>query len=90
MTQRPETQEQSIKARKSLLFESETRPARSKIERKPFAVLVRETPAAPLSGGTKAILWTLTLVVIGLLVAALATSRGGSPARRTPASAKSS
>src|SRR5689334_2158571 len=39
--------------------------------RKPFADYVRETPAEPLSGGVKALLWAAAIVVALILVAAL-------------------
>jgi hypothetical protein len=66
-----ETQEQSIKARKHQLFDDDTSEFAVKGPRKPFATFLKETPADPLSGTAKAILWAAGAVVILLLVAAL-------------------
>jgi hypothetical protein len=62
-------QEQAIKARKQLLFEVEEQPGA--VTRKPFAEYLRETPAAPLSGGMKAALWAAGAVALLMLVLAL-------------------
>jgi hypothetical protein len=71
--QPPREQEQSIRARKQLLFENDAavQPVVERKERKPFAVHLRETPAAPLSGGAKALLWGAGAIVMLLLVATL-------------------
>jgi hypothetical protein len=66
----PREQEQSIKDRKRLLYDDDDLPA-SSVERKPFALYLRETPATPLSGPVKAALWAAA-VVVGLLLAAAA------------------
>jgi hypothetical protein len=61
-------QEQSIKERGSELY------AKAKRERpkvKPFEVYLRETPAAPTSGGVKALLWITGIVVALVFAAAL-------------------
>ena len=64
-----ETQEQSIKARKHQLFEADA-PAEVGSGR-PFRDFLRTTPAAPLSGLTRAALWAAGVVVALVLVAAL-------------------
>jgi hypothetical protein len=65
------TQEQSIKARKSDLFEEE--PVAALGSHRTFQELLRETPAQPLTPGLKALLWTVGVIVILLLIAAFAT-----------------
>ena len=72
----PREQEQQIRARKTLLYEADEGelPPTPVVPIKPFAEHLRDTPAFPLSGGTKAILWALGVVVALLLVAALARS----------------
>ncbi len=72
-----QTQEQSIKARKNQLFDDHA-PAPDLGSSKPFKDFLRDTPAAPLSGGTKAVLWTAGVLVALLLVAALMKGLGGS------------
>jgi hypothetical protein len=67
-----ETQEQSIKARKNELFEEEA-PVFLNSSR-PFRDFLRETPAEPLSGAAKAMLWVAGVIVAVLLVAALSKS----------------
>jgi hypothetical protein len=71
------TQEQSIKARKHQLFEDDepldAGPRRS------FRECLRETPAEPLSTPVKALLWTLGVIVVLLLVAALLTASHKKP-----------
>jgi hypothetical protein len=90
MPERPETQEQSIKARKSQLFEAEKKSNPNlKVPRKPFPVLVRETPASPLSAGVKALLWGLTVVVLGLLAFAIASPGKAKPKPKPAPAAKS-
>lgn len=84
-----ETQEQSIKARKHQLFEADAPTVFS--SGRPFKAFLRETPAAPLSGLTKAMLWAAGVVVTLVLIAALAKtfqrhSQGGpKPAAKKPA-----
>jgi hypothetical protein len=71
--QPPREQEQSIRARKEELYDEQPAPARpvGTEPKKPFAVYVRETPAAPLSGLVKAALWAVGAVVVLLLIATL-------------------
>ena len=69
MDRHHETQEQSIKARKHQLFEADT-PAFVGSGR-PFKEFLRETPAAPLSGLTRAALWAAAVVVVLVLIATL-------------------
>lgn len=65
-------QEDSIKDRKRLLFEPESPQVSAfPVDRKPFGVHLRETPALPVPGGVKAMLWAAG-VVVGLLLAAAA------------------
>ena len=64
----PREQEDSIKDRKKLLFDKEDTPIAFKgVERKPFALYLRQTPPQPLSAGLKALLWA-TGIVVGLLL----------------------
>jgi hypothetical protein len=65
-----ETQEQSIKARKHQLFEADT-PAAASSSSRPFHEFLRTTPAAPLSGLTRTLLWIAAAVVVLVLIAAL-------------------
>ncbi len=71
------TQEQSIRARKHQLFESDDLADHG--PRSTFPELVRQTPAAPLSPVIKGALWTVGALVILLLIAALATSGNRKP-----------
>jgi hypothetical protein len=67
-------QEQSIRERKQLLFEEDDLPSRpidAPEPVRPFNEYLRTTPAAPLSGLAKALLWGVGVVVVLLLVAAL-------------------
>ena len=64
------TQEQSIKARKHQLFESDESTESG--PRQSFAETLRTTPADPLSPPIKAGLWVLGTLVILLLLAAFA------------------
>jgi hypothetical protein len=75
------TQEQSIKARKSDLFDADKPSSTSTGPRRSFADLLKDTPADPLSPLVRALLWTLGTVVVLLLVAALAT---GGPKKPRP------
>jgi hypothetical protein len=74
--------EGSIKARKDLLFDDEDAPLLAAEEAliatrsKPFGEYLRSTPATPLSGGTRAMLYTAGVVVLALLGAALLRSGG--------------
>ena len=70
------TQEQSIKDRKKQLYDSDAAPV-SQGSARPFKEFLRETPAAPLSGGVKAALWAVGVVVAILLAAALMKGSGG-------------
>ena len=79
-----QTQEQSIKARKHQIFDDVV-PAVSSGSSKPFKEFLRETPAAPLSGGMKAALWAVGAVVALLLVAALMKGMGGAKGGPKPA-----
>ncbi len=65
------SQEQSIRARKHQLFEADERPGEATGPRTSFRECLQSTPAAPLSGSTKAMLWAVGTVVILLLAAAL-------------------
>jgi hypothetical protein len=69
------SQEQSIKARKSQLFDADE-PVRDAGAgpRRSFQECLKTTPADPLSTMVKALLWTVGVVVALLLVFALATS----------------
>lgn len=86
-------QEQSIRARKQLLFEEEELTPRHDAAsdhgpRKSFSEYLRATPAAPLSGSTRAMLWGAGLIVVLLFIASLVKrgspppnqGRGGAPA----------
>ena len=65
-------QDQSIKDRKRLLYEDDAPLASSvKPQSKPFALYLRETPAAPLALWVRAALWAAGLVVAMLLVGAV-------------------
>ena len=77
------TQEQSIKDRKKQLYDDG--PPVEGGSARPFKEFLRETPAAPLSGGVKAALWAVGVVVVLLLLAALLKGAGGSkrPAKTT-------
>jgi hypothetical protein len=75
-----ETQEQSIKARKTELFEEESRDGEGGPIR-PFRAYLETTPAAPLSLGVKASLWT-TGVLVGLLF--VAGAAGGKTRAKVP------
>jgi len=69
----PEQQDQSIKARKSSLFEG---PDSAVDTTRPFAEYVKQVPAMPMSLGMKALLCVVATVVVLLLLAALFTGHG--------------
>jgi hypothetical protein len=73
-----ETQEQSIKARKHQLFEPDA-PAFEVGSGRSFRDFVRTTPAAPLSGLTRAALWAAGVVLALVAVAALIKTFGRPP-----------
>jgi hypothetical protein len=64
-------QEQSIKVRSNELFVEETTPVAPNKPSKPFEVVLRETPAQPLSMGVRAMLWILGVIVGVLFLVAL-------------------
>ena len=70
------TQEQSIKDRKKQLYDVDAAPVVEGSTR-PFKEFLRDTPAAPLAGGVKAMLWAVGVVVAFLLAAALFKGLGG-------------
>jgi hypothetical protein len=61
------------------LFDSDAPKAATR----PFSEYVRGTPAAPLSGLTKVLLWVIGLLVAGLLVVALTRLAHHHPARNS-------
>jgi hypothetical protein len=63
-------QEISIKARAHEVFAEKPRPESRKSSR-PFPVILRETPAEPLSALTKAMLWIAGVIVAVLFLAAI-------------------
>ena len=80
----PQTsQEQSIKERKQELFAEEPVLV---AHRESFLTHLQTTPAAPLSGLVKGLLWAAGVLVVLLLVAAL--SSGRAPRAGRPARAK--
>lgn len=64
-------QELSIKEREEQLFVEAQEAPSEKPPTKPFSVYLRETPAAPLRLGAKAVLWVVAIVVVVLFAAAL-------------------
>ncbi len=62
------TQEQSIKARKHQLFDSDEHAQFG--PRRSFAECLRDTPAAPISPAVKAVLWVVGTLIIALLLLA--------------------
>ena len=64
-----EQQERSIKERKHHLFEEPQRVETGAV--KPFSVYLRDTPPAPMSTPVKAALWTVGVLAVLLLLAAL-------------------
>jgi hypothetical protein len=82
-------QEISIKARAHELFVG-SEPAGVAPPVKPFPVYLRETPAVPISGTIKAVLWMVGIIVALLFIAAvwrLMVRQGGR--QRPPAAARS-
>jgi hypothetical protein len=63
-------QEISIKARSHELF-VESQPVEVAPPVKPFPVYLRETPAVPISGTIKAVLWMVGIIVALLFIAAV-------------------
>ena len=82
------TQEQSIKARKHQLFESDERSGEHG-PRQSFADLLRATPADPLAPGLRAALWVVGTLVILLLLAAFLKVGTRKSQPRTPPAASS-
>jgi hypothetical protein len=78
MAKHPETQEQSIKARKHQLFEPDA-PAVEVGSGRSFKDFVRTTPATPMSGLTRAALWAAGVVLALVVVAALLKTFHGPP-----------
>jgi hypothetical protein len=76
------TQEQSIKARKSQLFDADEPEVSTDGPRQSFQECLRTTPAEPLSTMVKVLLWTVGTVVILLLIVALATGGPRKPKRK--------
>lgn len=79
-------QEHSIKVRSNELFIADAPIETSRT--RPFPEYLRETPAQPLSLGTKAMIWTLGIIVALLFVTALwrvVHRHGTRPAARGPA-----
>ncbi len=78
----PREQDQSIKDRKQLLYETDA-PANAPVRApsKPFSAYLQETPAAPLAPWVKASIWAAGAVV-ALLLAGAATK--SSPPKSTP------
>ena len=88
-------QEISIKARSHELF-VKSGPDLDTRSVKPFPVYLRETPAIPISGAVKALLWIVAIVVALLFIAAVwrlivrhGTQRQRAPARPRAAPASS-
>jgi len=71
-SQAPREQEQSIKARKSELFEEE-QLADDLGARRPFSHYLANAEATPFSTAQKLALWGLGVVVVLILLAALVT-----------------
>ena len=69
----PRDHDPSIKARKQQLYDDPADAAPTG-PRRSFAEVLKATPAAPLSGGTKASLWAVGVLVALLLAAAFVKS----------------
>jgi hypothetical protein len=83
----PREQEQTIRTRKQFLFDAEELPVSGDPSkpRKSFAEYLRETPATPLNGITKAAVWGAgALVVLLLILTVMKTSGGGKPKPAAP------
>ncbi len=80
----PRSQEQSIRARKHQLFESDEHPDLAGGPRRPFKECLKTTPANPLSPAIKGLLWVVGSLVILLLAAALVTSSHKKPRPAKP------
>lgn len=83
----PREQEQTIKTRKQLLFDADeplVGDDESTGPRKSFAEYVRETPAAPLNGLTKAALWGAAALVVLLLIFTVMKTSGGNAQKTAP------
>lgn len=81
-----EQQDQSIKNRKSQLFDGpgpEDTPTGEAVG--PFSEYLHKTPADPLSTGWKAGLWGLTILVGVLFLAALLKGKAPGPSEKPPA-----
>src|SRR5262249_51210796 len=76
-----EHQDQSIKVRKSQLYEA-PKPTVVVPVIKPFAEYVRDTPAAPLSPNAKTALWVVGSLVLLLFLASLLFRPGPRPTSR--------
>jgi hypothetical protein len=84
----PESQDQSIKSRKTQLFEDE--PLDGNLATQSFAQYLKTTPPAPLAPWFNIALWALGVVVLLLFLAAIFSGRHGTPRRKAserPASA---
>lgn len=79
-----ESQDNSIKARKSQLFEAPEASPLGVV--RPFAEYLKEVPADPLSPGLRAGLWALAALVGLLFLASLMKGRMGGPAEKPGAS----
>ena len=64
-------QELSIKEREEQLFVEAQEAAPEKPPTKPFSVYLRETPAAPLAAGVRAVFWVVAIIVVVLFAVAL-------------------
>lgn len=64
-------QEVSIRRRAGELFVDADADSASRGPSRPFSEILRETPAAPLSGAVKAALWAVAILAALLFVAAL-------------------
>ena len=84
----PREQEQTIRTRKQFLFDAEEVPVVDgdpSRPRKSFAEYLRETPATPLNGLTKAAVWGAgALVVLLLILTVMKTSGGGKAKPASP------
>jgi hypothetical protein len=81
-------QERSIKAREHELYVKPLPDA--EVQRKPFPVYLRETPAEPISAGIKTILWIVGALVVIVFAAAIwrTIHRGSKPRKQAAPVAK--